>query len=163
MESKAAEEVPQKHEKLLTDGEKNRIQEVELMQNKFTKNIASPFLSQSKNWDDQEHWQIPDDLRENIEDSLKFEKPSNIQAVSIPMIVKPPHHDLIVQAPNGSGKTGSFAIGSTLRVDRANPKPQVIVMANTRELVNQIHSVYERLVKGTGITLQNFCFNTAPA
>lgn len=93
---------------------------------------------------------------------MRFEKPSNIQAVSIPLIVKEPYYDLIAQARNGCGKTGSFAIGSTLRVDRNNPKTQVVCLANTRELVNQIHSVYEKIVKGTGITLGNFCFNTAP-
>jgi len=32
------------------------------------------------------------------------------------------------------------------------------VIANTRELVNQIHSVYEKIVKGTDITLANFNF-----
>lgn len=29
-------------------------------------------------------------------------------------------------------------------------------MVNTRELCNQIHAVYDKIVKGTGITLANF-------
>lgn len=88
---------------------------------------------------------------------LEFKKPSNIQAISIPLIVAEPHHDLIAQARNGCGKTGSFTIGSALRVDRDLPadKVQILVIANTRELVNQIHSVYEKIVRSTGITLEN--------
>lgn len=35
------------------------------------------------------------------------------------MINDPPFDDLIAQAKNGSGKTGSFTIGSVLRVDRS--------------------------------------------
>lgn len=54
-------------------------------------------------------------------------------------------------------------IGSSLRVDRSNPKIQVICIANTRELVNQIHDVYEKAVKGTGITLANFNYKEEPA
>jgi len=38
------------------------------------------------------------------------------------MISKEPYHSLIAQARNGSGKTVAFAIGSTLRVDRALKK-----------------------------------------
>ena len=83
-------------------------------------------------------------------------KPSKIQAVSIPLIVIEPYNNLIAFAPTGSGKTGAFAIGSVLRVDRKNPKCQVLVISNTRELCNQIHSVFEKIVKGTDITLANF-------
>ena len=37
------------------------------------------------------------------------------------------------------------------------------MIANTRELVNQIHAVYEKIVKGTDITLANFNFeDTTP-
>lgn len=93
---------------------------------------------------------------------MKFEKPAGIQAVSIPLITAKPHHDLIAQAKNGSGKTGSFTIGSILRVDRADENIQVICVVNTRELCNQIHSVYEKIVQGTGITLGNFSFDTNP-
>jgi ATP-dependent RNA helicase DDX19/DBP5 len=55
-------------------------------------------------------------------DVLGFQKPSNIQSVAIPLIVAEPYFDLIAQARNGSGKTGSFSIGSTLRVDPKDPK-----------------------------------------
>lgn len=32
----------------------------------------------------------------------------------------------------------------------------------TRELCNQIHSVYEKIIKGTGITLANFSIDKTP-
>lgn len=85
-------------------------------------------------------------------------KPSNIQAFSIPMIMTPPYYNLIAQARNGCGKTGCFAIGSTLRINRADKRIQVLVIVNTRELCNQISSVYERIIEGTGITLSNFMY-----
>jgi superfamily II DNA/RNA helicase len=43
---------------------------------------------------------------------------------------------LIAQAKNGAGKSGSFTIGSLLRVDPSISKTQVIVIGHTRELVN---------------------------
>lgn len=94
------------------------------------------------NWTD-EKLNIPDVIRRNIEDNLKFLNPSRIQSVAIPMIVQLPAKNLIAQAKNGTGKTGSFAIGSVLRVDPKDPATQVIVIVNSRELCNQIHDVYK--------------------
>ena len=117
-------------------GSKVEQETVELIKNKYTKNIASPFINKSKNWDDKDHWAIPEDLQQNILSNLGFMQPSNIQAVSIPLITNAPHHDLIAQAKNGCGKTGSFVIGSVMRIDREDPRTQVICIASTRELVN---------------------------
>ena len=79
----------------VSGGKQQELEEVELIQNKFTKNIASPFINKSKNWDDKEHFAIPQDLQANILNNLGFMQPSNIQAVSIPLITNEPHHDLI--------------------------------------------------------------------
>jgi len=68
---------------------------VTLIENKYTKNIASPFINHQKNWDDEELYKIPADIRKNIEENLNFLKPSNIQAFSIPMIMTPPYYNLI--------------------------------------------------------------------
>jgi len=57
---------------------------------------------------------------------LGFLKPSNIQAVAVPLIAKPiegEYFNLIAQSKNGSGKTGAFSIGSVLRIDPAIQKP----------------------------------------
>jgi superfamily II DNA/RNA helicase len=44
--------------------------------------------------------------------------------------------NVVVQSKNGSGKTGAFTVAAALRVDRKNPKIQIIVIGHTRELVN---------------------------
>jgi len=65
------------------------------------------------------------------------------------------YEDLIAQSKNGSGKTGAFTIGSLLRVDPTIKKTQVIVLGHTRELVNQIHEVYNLVTKFSDITVKN--------
>ena len=74
-----------KHYNLKEDKDKG-IHEVELIQNKHTRNIASPFINQSKSWDDEE-LAIPADLKKNIIEELGFLKPSRIQANAIPLII----------------------------------------------------------------------------
>ncbi len=46
---------------------------------------------------------------------MKFERPSKIQALTLPMILTPPHKDLIAQAHNGSGKTTCFVLSMLSR------------------------------------------------
>lgn len=36
------------------------------------------------------------------------------------------------------------------------------MIVNTRELANQIHDVYEKITRGTGISLANFNFDSKP-
>ena len=75
------------------------------------------------------------------------------------MIVNPvngAHCDLIAQSKNGSGKTGAFSIGSTLRVDPQIQKPQILVLAHVRELSTQIADVYGKICKFTDIRVNNF-------
>ena len=126
-----------KHTELKEDEDKGEtVQEVVRSENKYIPNIASPFLKQYLSWDKDEKVldeetkvdknkfkvEIPADIKHNIEDNLKFLKPSGIQATAIPMIVNPDSNgnymDVIAQSKNGSGKTGAFTIGSVLRLDR---------------------------------------------
>jgi ATP-dependent RNA helicase DDX19/DBP5 len=69
---------------------------------------------------------------------MKFQKPSKIQAVSLPMILNPPHRDLIAQAHNGSGKTTCFVLGMLSRVDPTLQAPQALCICPTRELAIQV-------------------------
>ena len=55
------------------------------------------------------------------------------------------------QAMNGSGKTGAFVVPALMKVDPSIPKVQVIIMANTRELIRQITQVIEVLSSETEI------------
>ena len=68
-----------------------------------------------------------------------FTKPSAIQTKGImPMVER---RDLIAQAQSGTGKTGTFVIGSLSTVDPSIKKPQVLVLVHVRELAQQIAKV----------------------
>jgi len=108
----------------VTINEKDQVLEVENKQ--FHAKIAnrnnSPFVSQKNSWEDEDTFPIPELLKKGIIEELKWEKPSRIQSVAIPFILKTDedtkeHENLIAQAKNGAGKSGAFCIGSLLRVD----------------------------------------------
>ena len=50
-------------------------------------------------------------------------------------------HDVIGQAQSGTGKTATFSIGMLSNVDTDIPTVQVLMLAPTRELADQIYSV----------------------
>ncbi|KAL8516785.1 hypothetical protein ACS0TY_015152 [Phlomoides rotata] len=83
---------------------------------------------------------------------MKFEKPSSVQAKTLPMILTPPFKDLIAQAQNGSGKTTCFVLGMLSRVDPSLVAPQALCICPTRELAIQNMEVLEKMGKFTGIT-----------
>lgn len=69
---------------------------------------------------------------------MKFQKPSKIQAISLPMILTPPYKNLIAQAHNGSGKTTCFVLGMLSRIDPTVRAPQALCICPTRELAIQV-------------------------
>ncbi|XP_047955719.1 DEAD-box ATP-dependent RNA helicase 38-like [Salvia hispanica] len=83
---------------------------------------------------------------------MKFEQPSKIQAISLPMILTPPYKNLIAQAHNGSGKTTCFVLGMLSRVDPDVREPQALCICPTRELAIQNMEVLLKMGKFTGIT-----------
>jgi len=78
-----------------------------------------------------------------------FEKPSKIQQKGIVPIAK--GYDLLAQAQSGTGKTGTFTIGSLVRMDPTIKAVQVLCLAPTRELAQQIEVVASSLGAGLGI------------
>lgn len=82
--------------------------------------------------------ELPSDLLRGIY-AYGFEKPSPIQTKAIKPIFD--GRDLIAQAQSGTGKTGAFTIGSIARIDPNLKAIQVLCMAPTRELAQQIHLV----------------------
>ena len=68
-----------------------------------------------------------------------FNTPSTIQSKAIPAIID--GHDLIAQSRSGTGKTGAFVISALAKINVENKNPQVIIIANNKSLVEQIHSV----------------------
>ncbi|KAG4181574.1 hypothetical protein ERO13_A10G236700v2 [Gossypium hirsutum] len=83
---------------------------------------------------------------------MKYEKPSKIQAISLPMILNPPYLDLIAQAHNGSGKTACFTLGMLSRIDPKLKAPQAFCICPTRELAIQNLEVLRKMGKYSGIT-----------
>jgi translation initiation factor 4A len=75
--------------------------------------------------------------------SYGFEKPSPIQSKAIYPIMK--GYDIIAQAQSGTGKTAAFAVGALSRVNITDNYNQVIIMAPTRELAQQISAVITSL------------------
>ena len=84
--------------------------------------------------------------------SMGFDQPSPIQKQSIYPIIS--GKDIIAQAQSGTGKTGSFCIGTLNTCDVANPVVQKLILAPTRELAAQIHAVFMRLGNQMGVRAQ---------
>jgi translation initiation factor 4A len=68
-----------------------------------------------------------------------FEKPSAIQALAIKPLLA--GRDVLGQAQSGTGKTGAFGINAVNRVDPELKKTQVLILAHTHELAEQISKV----------------------
>ena len=82
--------------------------------------------------------------------SYGFEKPSAIQKKSIKPIIN--GQDIIAQAQSGTGKTGCFTIASLALIDYDLDACQIIIMAPTRELAQQIKKVVDNL----SVFIKNF-------
>lgn len=72
-----------------------------------------------------------------------FEKPSKIQASAIVPITK--GYDIIGQSQSGTGKTGTFLIGTLNNIDPELKTTQALILAPTRELSQQIFNVCNNL------------------
>lgn len=70
-----------------------------------------------------------------------YETPSPIQAQCIPTLLA--GDDLIGQAQTGTGKTAAFALPLLSRIDSRGKKPQVLVLAPTRELAIQVAEAFQ--------------------
>jgi translation initiation factor 4A len=94
------------------------------------------------NWDQVvssfEEMNLKEDLLHGIY-SYGFEKPSVIQQRGIlPVLTK---KDCIIQAQSGTGKTGTFTISSLQLLNEKEKHNQVLILAPTRELAQQIFRV----------------------
>ena len=69
---------------------------------------------------------------------MRFDKPSAIQATTIPLILR--GVNLIAQAQAGAGKTIAFTIGMLSRIDTSRDSVQALCLTPTRELAQQIIS-----------------------
>ncbi|WLV24637.1 DEAD/DEAH box helicase [Aciduricibacillus chroicocephali] len=67
---------------------------------------------------------------------LKYETPTEVQREVIPLALE--DQDLVVKAQTGSGKTASFGIPVTEKVEWEEKKPQALILTPTRELAVQV-------------------------
>ena len=105
---------------------------------------------------------LSQELLQGLYTEMKFERPSRIQAKTLPMILQPPHKSLIAQAHNGSGKTTCFTLAMLSRVDPSMQAPQALCLCPTRELVVQNLGVLERMGKYTGIKFASTAEQSTP-
>lgn len=75
-------------------------------------------------------------------DSAGYESPTPIQAETIPLILS--GRDVLGQAQTGTGKTAAFALPVLSKIDLKVKKPQVLVLAPTRELAIQVAEAFQR-------------------
>jgi ATP-dependent RNA helicase DeaD len=71
-----------------------------------------------------------------------YESPSPIQAATIPALLS--GRDVLGTAQTGTGKTAAFALPALARLDLSKQKPQVLVLAPTRELAIQVAEAFQR-------------------
>ena len=74
--------------------------------------------------------------------AVGYESPSPIQAATIPPLLA--GRDMLGQAQTGTGKTAAFALPALARLDADARKPQVLVLAPTRELAIQVAEAFQK-------------------
>ena len=90
-------------------------------------------------WDDIE---LKEDILRGIY-AYGFEIPSEIQKKAILPIIQ--EKDIIAQAQSGSGKTGTFSIGTLQRIDHTLNSTQALIISPTHELVRQTANVVQSI------------------
>lgn len=84
--------------------------------------------------------QLPQAILDAL-DKIGYEKPSPIQAATIPHLLE--GRDLIGQAQTGTGKTAAFALPMLAKIDDQLKAPQLLVLAPTRELAIQVAEAFQ--------------------
>jgi ATP-dependent RNA helicase DeaD len=94
-----------------------------------------------------EELNLPDALLKAVRE-LGYEQPSPIQAESIPALID--GRDLLGQAQTGTGKTAAFALPLLAGLDPKSKKPQILILAPTRELAIQVAEACQQYAKHLG-------------
>ncbi|ADV62102.1 DEAD/DEAH box helicase domain protein [Isosphaera pallida ATCC 43644] len=84
--------------------------------------------------------------------TVNYRVPSPIQAAFIPPALE--GRDVIGQAKTGTGKTAAFSLPLIEMHEPGQPGPQAIILAPTRELVQQICGEFERLARGRDLVVR---------
>ena len=96
---------------------------------------------------------LTDFLQKNLK-ILEYTQATDIQQSAIPLILA--DHDVMARAKTGTGKTAAFALPilHKLIIDKSRVSSlSVLVLAPTRELVQQIHSSFIQYGKNTDVRI----------
>jgi len=77
---------------------------------------------------------LSDEIKRAVEE-IGFEEATNIQALSIPLILE--GRDVIGHSQTGTGKTAAFSLPAIEKIDPAKKSVQVLILCPTRELAVQ--------------------------
>ncbi len=91
---------------------------------------------------------LPDQILENLK-GMKYEKPTEVQAATIPVILD--KKDVVIQSHTGSGKTAAFGLPILKNVMTDVPAVQFLILVPTRELAAQVRDELESIAKDTEI------------
>lgn len=109
---------------------------------------GTSFLRATETWEDL-------GLKQELIDALYevgYDFPSKIQRVTLKMLQSMSDlQKLVAQSHTGSGKTAAFALASLLKVDAAVKAPQVLILAHTIELAQQISNEFKKFSVCLGI------------
>ena len=105
------------------------------------KNIVQNLQSTKMDWDS---LNVPKEIQSGLL-TMSYNRPSIIQAFSLQKILGNQKSTFAFQSINGSGKTGAFVVPCLMSVDPNVAKTQVIIIANTRELIRQILQVAQKI------------------
>ena len=147
-EDKKEEKKDEKKEEVKTENTEEK-DTVDLAKEEGIENLTTEndLLSKDVSW---EELGVNEEIKKSLLE-MKFFQPSKIQSTTFPLIMKEPYSHILAQAKNGAGKTGAFGLGVVSRVDKNDESIQAIVLAHTRELVNQITSVLSNIAKESKI------------
>ncbi|MGG1573871.1 DEAD/DEAH box helicase [Fictibacillus sp. NRS-1165] len=88
-------------------------------------------------------------LQENWEKAA-FEALTPVQEQMLPSMLG--KKDLIVESPTGTGKTLAYCLPVLESIDSNSASVQAVIIAPTKELVMQIHTVFQEYAQGSGIS-----------
>ena len=87
---------------------------------------------------------LPENLLSAIT-SIGFTSATDIQAQTIPLLLA--NKDVLGEAQTGTGKTAAFGLPALAKIDTSIKKPQLMVLAPTRELAMQVAEAIESFGK----------------
>ncbi|MEM6986926.1 MAG: DEAD/DEAH box helicase, partial [Pseudomonadota bacterium] len=98
---------------------------------------------------------LPEPLAQAL-NSLGYSQPTPIQSETIPALLA--GRDVLGQAQTGTGKTAAFALPSLARLKPGLKRPQILVLAPTRELANQVADSFRQYAQHMkGVTTIALC------